>query len=286
MAILANRVKIKNNLIELSKFTIFSIRRFFTFILILISCYLLYFSAPYVSKTLLEVSGRVLSAGSLIVQGAVQTSQKISGRLAYFKNLEAENMRLKLELASLEAIKQQKAEEHLENIGLKKLLNVVKEIKHSLVTAKIIGASLTPFVNSITIQSGQNDGINNNDIVRGKNGLIGRVIEVSDNYSTVMLVNDHNSRIPVITGDSKNRGILARQGDQLKVIYLQENHNVQEGEKVYTSGDGRIYPKGIAVATITAIEADAAIAENIENISDLDFVVVESRVRDLPKTHK
>jgi rod shape-determining protein MreC len=281
VAILANRVKIKNNLIELSKFTIFSVRRFFTFILILISCYLLYFSVPYVGKALLEVSGRVLSAGSLIVQGAVQTSQKISGRIAYFKNLEAENMRLKLELASLEAIKQQKAEEHLENIALKKLLNVVKEIKHSLVTAKIIGASLTPFANSITIQAGQNDGINENDIVRGKNGLVGRVIEVSDNYSTVMLVNDHNSRIPVVTGDSKNRGILARQGDQLKIIYLQENHNVREGEKVYTSGDGRIYPKGIEVATISSVESDAAIVENIESINDLDFVVVESRVRDL-----
>lgn len=286
MAILANRVKIKNNLIELSKFTIFSIRRFFTFILILASCYLLYFSSPYVGKTLLEMSGRVLSAGSLIAQGAVQTSQKISGRLAYFKNLEAENMRLKLELASLEAVKQQKAEEHLENIGLKKLLNVAKEIKHNLVTAKIIGASLTPFASSITIQAGQNDGVNVNDIVRGKAGLVGRVTEASDNYSTVMLVNDHNSRIPVITGDSKNRGILARQGDQMKIIYLQENHDVQEGEKIYTSGDGRIYPKGIAVATISSVESDAAIAENIENISDLDFVVVESRVRDLPKTRK
>lgn len=281
MAILANRVKIKNNLIELSKFTIFSIRRFFTFILLLITCYLLYFSSPYIARSLLEVSGRVLSAGSLIIQGVAQTSQKISGRLAYFKNLEAENMHLKLELASLEVIKQQKAEESLENIGLKKLLNVAKEIKRNLVTAKIIGASLTPFASFITIQAGQNDGINENDIVRGKVGLIGRVTEVSDNYSTVMLVNDHNSRIPVVTGDSKSRGILARQGDQLKVIYLQENHSVQEGEKVYTSGDGRIYPKGIEVAIITGIEGDEVIADNVENISDLDFVVVESRVRDL-----
>jgi rod shape-determining protein MreC len=274
VAILANRVKIRNNLIELSKFTIFSIRKFFTLILILIACYLLYFSSPYVSRTLLEVTGRVLSAGSLVYQETIQISKRVYGRLSYFKNLEAENLRLKMELASLEAVKQQVAQEHLENVELKKILNVTQEIKYDFITAKVIGTALTPFSNSATIRAGEKDGVAVNDIVRGRDGLIGRVVEVSDNYSTVMLFSDHNSRIPVITENSKNRGILTRQGEHLRIIYLQENHNMQIGERVYTSGDGQIYPRGIAVATIKSLANDSAVVESIENIENTDFVVI------------
>lgn len=286
MAILANRVKIRNNLIELSKFTIFSIRRFFTFILILISCYLLYFSSPVISKVLLEVTGRALSAVSLIYQESIDLSKKAYGRLSYFKNLEAENLRLKLELASLEGIKQQSLRAHLENVELKKILNVTKEVRYNFVTARIIGTAITPFTSSATIQAGLNDGVDINDIVRGRTGLVGRVIKVNDNYSTIMLLNDHDSRIPVITENSKSKGILARQGDHLKIIYLQDNHSVQNGERVYTSGDGKIYPKGIAIATIASTAHDSAVVENIENISKLDFVIVESKLNRSLKSRK
>ena len=65
MAVLANRVKIRNNLIELSKIAVFSIRKFFVIILVLISCYLLYFSTPrIITNDLLESTGRSLSAGA------------------------------------------------------------------------------------------------------------------------------------------------------------------------------------------------------------------------------
>ena len=228
MAILANRVKIRNNLVELSKFAIYSIRKFFVLMLVVTSCYLLYFSTPrLLVNGLLEATGRLLSVGTLIYQESIQTSKWMYGKLSYFKDLETENLRLKLKLSSLEGTRRLALRAQSENLALKNILNVTKEVTYNFITAKIIGTSINPFANSVMIQAGTKDGINVNNIVRGKAGLIGRIIEVSTNYATVMLINDHNSRIPVVTSNSKIRGILARQGDHLKMIYLENNHNAK-----------------------------------------------------------
>ena len=278
MAILANRVKIRNNLVELGKFAFFSIRKFFVFILMLAACYLLYFSSPHpLANGLLEISGRYLSAGSLIYKESIQTAKWIYGRLSYFKDLEAEILRLKLELATLESTKQLALITHSENQALKKILNVTQEVKYDFVTAKIVGTAISPFASSAIIQAGAKDGVKINNIVRGKAGLIGRISGISTNYSTVMLINDHNSRIPVITGTSKVRGILAKQGDHLKIMYLKENHTATDGEVIYTSGDGKIFPKGIAVATVEQITNEGAFVKAIENFNDIEFAVVESK---------
>jgi rod shape-determining protein MreC len=114
------------------------------------------------------------------------------------------------------------------------------------------------------------------NIVRGRSGLIGRISEVSENYSTVLLVSDHNSRIPVVASTSKVKGIIARQGDDLKIIHLEEDHNLAVGETVYTSGDGKIFPKGIPVATVVRVENNTAFIETIEQFNKIEFVVIES----------
>ena len=90
-----------------------------------------------------------------------------------------------------------------------------------------------------------------------------------------MLVNDHNSRIPAITGNSKVRGILTKQDNHLKLIYLKDGHDAANGEVIYTSGDGKIYPKGVAVAVISNITNEGAFAQNIENFDDLEYAIVE-----------
>ena len=279
MAILANRVRTKNSLLELSKFIIYSMKRFLALVLILISCYLLYFLPPKLFvNNLLEVVGRVSSVVSLIYKESIQNINFIYNRFSYFKDLETENLKLKLDVASLKNTNRLFSKIEWENRSLKKILHVTKEVNNNSVTAKIIGISATPFASYATIQGGTEDNINVNDIVRGAQGLIGRVSEVSNNYSTIMLINDHNSRIPVITNNSKSKGILAKQNDNLRMIYLKDDHTATVGEVIYTSGDGKIYPKGIAVAIITQLSSEAAFVKLVENFDELEFVVVESRL--------
>lgn len=277
MAILANRVKIRNNLLELSKFIIYSIGRLFTIILLISSFYLLYFSLPKpISNIILETTGKTLSAGALLYNETINSFKWLNSRLSYFKDLETTNLKLNLKIAHLQKSIQITSDLQAENRALKKILHVVNDINRDFVTAKVIGISSAPFTNSAVLQSGSKNNVKVNDIVRGATGLIGRISEVSDNYSTVLLINDHNSRIPVIAGNSKVKGIIARQDNDLKVIYLQEGHDISLGETLYTSGDGKIFPKGIPVATIVKITNDAAFIEPIEQLNKIEYVVIES----------
>lgn len=277
MAILANRIKIRNNLLELSKFIVYSVGRFFTIILLASSCYLLYFSIPKpISNIILETAGRTLSAGSLIYNETVNSFRWMNSRLSYFKDLETTNLKLKLKIEHLQKTIQITSDLQAENRALKQMLNVTNDVTRDFVTAKVIGISNTPFASSATLQSGSKNNIKVNDIVRGSSGLIGRISEVSENYSTAILINDHNSRIPVMTSKSKVKGIIARQDDNLKIIYLEEDHDISVGETVYTSGDGKIFPKGIPVATIVKIAGNTAFVKAVEQFNKIEYVVIES----------
>lgn len=277
MAILANRIKIKNNLLELSKFIIYSVGKFFTIILLAISFYLLYFSIPKpISNIILEMAGKTLSAGALIYNETINSFKWMNSRLSYFKDLETTNLKLKLKIAHLQKTIQITSDLQAENRELKKILNVVNDVNREFVTAKVIGVSNTPFASSATLQSGNKNNIKVNDIVRGTSGLIGRISEVSDNYSTAILINDHNSRIPVVTGKSKVKGIISKHDDSLKIIYLEDDHDISVGETVYTSGDGKIFPKGIPVAIIVKITNNTAFAQPIEQFNKIEYVVIES----------
>ena len=277
MAILENRVRTKNSLIELTKFMLFSIRKSLVAILVLLSCLLVYFSYPSnVATFSLDSIGKVLSLGTIIYDQSVNKVKSAYSMISHFQNLEAENLKLKLEIASISKTQELESFLKSENTALKEILNVTQDLEEKFVTAKIVGTTISPFTSSAIIQAGENENIKVNDIVKSAQGLIGRITEVGKHYSTAMLINDHNSRIPVITGNSRNRGILAKQEDNLKVIYLEENHNVQVGEMILTSGDGKIFPRGIPIATITKVKDKEAFVEILDDLSKINFVVVVS----------
>jgi len=272
MAILANRVRTKNHLLELAKFISFSIKKVFIVILIFACSYLLYFPISGVSKSSLEISGMMLSAGSSISNTVIGNVSWVYDRLSYFRNLEAENINLKLQLAELSKIKLLAANKLAENKELRKLLKVTDSPEYNAITSRLIGVNLTPLSSSAIIEAGSNNGVGIDDLITNQDGLVGRVVSTSNNYSSVMLLTDPNSRIPVVTSSSKERGILARQGDNLQLIYLTEEHHVEVGELIYTSGDGKLYPHGLLVGQVYKIVNDSIFVKLSANLNNTEFV--------------
>lgn len=280
MAILENRVKTKNHLVELAKLVFLSLKNSILYVVIVFCCFLLYFSSPGVIANIsLEVSGSVLSTGTLVYNGVAEKVTGIYNKISNFTKSESENVKLKIELEELRQLYQNLVLLKQENEELRKILNVTANIQNKYVTAKIVGLTFTPFSNTAIIQAGSSSNINLNDVVQVKDGIIGRIVSLSNHYSTVMLVSDPNSRIPVITAESKERGILAKQGDSLKLIYLREGHSVKVGELIYTSGDGKIYPYGLLIARIEKINDQGIFVKTTANLNDTDFVIVESKIR-------
>jgi rod shape-determining protein MreC len=274
MAITANRIKNKNYFLELTKFLLFFLRKFCVIFLICVCSYLLYFPIHSVSRLSLELYGVMISLGSLVSDSVVENIKLLNDRLSYFKNLEAENIKLKLQLSKIPNLDRVTNNILSENKELRKLLKVTDNLECDYIASRLVGISVTAFSSSAIIETGDKDGVKIDDLVINQDGLIGKIINISSNYSSIMLLNDPNSRVPVVTSSSRERGILAKQGDNMLLIYLPEEHSIQEGELLYTSGDGKIYPYGLLVGKVNKVTDDGVFVELSINLNTVEFVSV------------
>ena len=274
MALIANRVKTKNHIAELLKLVLFSLRKSFTVLLLILSLLLLSSSGNFISQIALETVGRTVEMGSIIYKTIFDRAAFIADRFSYYKTLEAENTKLRIELSKIhDAYVKSQISIH-ENEKLKKLLKFVEKVDSPFLTAKLLSISSTPFSSTAIIGAGSNDGVELDNIVGNEIGLVGRVIEVSSNYSKVRLIDDDNSRIPVITGKTKLRGILAKQGDGLKIIYLDEDNQPEIGEPIFTSGDGKIFPDGLKVGEIGSVNSSGVNVAPHSSLKKVNYVYI------------
>ncbi|WP_316354840.1 rod shape-determining protein MreC [Candidatus Trichorickettsia mobilis] len=278
MAILANRTRSTNNLFEFVQFGIMMIKRLNIIIFIVLSIHLLYFAeTKSLSNIALEATGRCISVSLMLYEQVINQINTITSKIKYLNDIESENIELKLEIARLKTQQSDMQSIRIENVILRKLLSVVKDIEYPYTTARLLTVSLTPFSHTAVVGAGRSHGIELDQIVTNGEWLIGRVVDVSDNYAKVILISDADSRIPVVSSISRERGILAGSNGRINMVYLQNNHIIQKDEKVVTSGDGAVYPPGIVVAKIAAIKQGRVMVESAVNLQKTDFVTIYSR---------
>ena len=106
----------------------------------------------------------------------------------------------------------------------------------------------SPYLNSFVINVGSNKGIKNGMAALDGKNFIGRIVDVNFFSSRVLLVSDLNSKIPILSEPSANHAILSGHGTSEPTLeYLPENHNIQDGDKIYTSGKEGIFITGIPI---------------------------------------
>ncbi len=136
----------------------------------------------------------------------------------------------------------------VENQELKKLLNAVNNIPNDFVTAKVIANSSGSYIKTITLNVGKAKGVSIGNAVINNWGMIGRVIEVGKRSSRVLLITDINSQIPIYFEKSKHKAILiGKNSDLLELKYLKPRVNISNNERIITSGEGGLLPRGLAV---------------------------------------
>ncbi len=110
-------------------------------------------------------------------------------------------------------------------------------------------------VNSVIIDRGKFQGVSPNLPVVTSSGVMGRTFRAGLNFSSVLLLSDPNSRIPVVSSESRVKGILSGQGYQkpLALLYVHQNSALDRGELLVTSGLAGIYPKGLPVARVADV---------------------------------
>jgi rod shape-determining protein MreC len=128
------------------------------------------------------------------------------------------------------------------------------------IAAQLVLDSGGPFMRTLVANAGELHGVKVGYIAVNEHGLVGRVVSVGQHSSRVLMLDDYNSRIPVMGEASRVRAVLAGQAmrrpelslypyqlEAPRMDFIVGAQSLREGERVITSGDGGLYPRGIQV---------------------------------------
>lgn len=205
------------------------------------------------SYTGLEFVGWVLAPGKWLQHRA----QELWSRYIYLQNVQEQNLRLQQRLAELRLRAAELQSQAAEASRLRSLLQLSPPEGWDYQAARIIAHRTGPnsLLKTILINKGSSQGVHKDMPVVTPKGVVGRVRRISFNFSTVLLLTDPNSQIPVLSQKTRNNAILQGQGTQkpLQVKYIGQNVAIFNQEQLVTSGLAGIFPKGLPVAQVEQI---------------------------------
>lgn len=170
-----------------------------------------------------------------------------------------------------------------ENRSLRALLNFTPEPHATSTAARIIADSGGAFARNVLVAAGAGDGVAKGHTAMTGEGLVGRVTEVGERTSRVLLITDLNSHVPVIVEGSRERAVLA--GDNTatpRLLYLPQGARVARGDRVVTSGHGGGFPPGLPVGTVVSATEHGVLIQPHVDWAHLDYLrLVDYGLNDL-----
>lgn len=169
--------------------------------------------------------------------------------------LSAENVRLRSRVAELEGARNRLLESEATNKRLRELMDFRSELPPDSITASVIGNSASTWFNSILLDKGTSHGVNKGMGVVSLTGVVGQVVSATSKTAKVLLVTDPHSGVDVLGQQSRARGIVAGSLETGPIMkYVKRSEDLQEGERLVTSGLDGIFPKGLLVGTILKVQ--------------------------------
>lgn len=144
-----------------------------------------------------------------------------------------------------------------ENERLRELLQFSRESELDLFPVRIVGKELNQVNNSLTINAGSADNIEQGMPLVSANGLIGKVILTSEQYAQVMPYFNSLFRVSAKLQSTNTPGIISWNGDsiyELQMDYVPQTVPVDSGETVVTSGFSNEYPPDLPIGQVVRVE--------------------------------
>jgi len=162
-----------------------------------------------------------------------------------------ENEKLKAEVEELKKQKLTTSYLETENKQLQEVVQLDKKSSFTTIGAKIMLDKNSPYLKSAVINKGSNVGIKLGMPVLSRGHLIGRIVEVNFISSRILLLNDLNSRIPVVISPNGEQAILSGIGkSKPRLEYLPEGFEFGEDSLAYTSGKDGVLFSGISIGRL------------------------------------
>jgi rod shape-determining protein MreC len=212
--------------------------------------------------------------------------------------LETEAQRLKVENDQLRATNQALRGVESENIRIKSALGYQGGSPFTLVPAHVIGRSPSNWWSTVVIDKGSQDLLEEEMAVVTPDGLVGKVVNLSDHSASVLLVSDENCKVAGTVEGTKEQGIVRvevrgqRTSNNIRptmtLNFLSRFAPLRTGQKVFTSGAGSIYPPGILIGQIVEFKSreldGQAVIEPSVDIAALADVFIITGMKGTTKT--
>ena len=242
------------------------------FVLMLIFSSYLY---PTISHTvkmkILDYSGNIINS----IYSPISTVNNSLSNISNIINTYNINNELIKENENLKIIENQIIVLQSENEELKKLLSISNDIKYKFITAKIISKSNLSFIRSSILMSGKKDNILLSSPVIYNNTLLGYINEVGFNSSRVLSLTDINVKAPAVILGKDVKVILAGNNSKyLDILNYLDISSLKSGDKVFTSGDGNMYPAGLYIGKVKIKLNGSFVVEPAENLNNLNYVQI------------
>ena len=247
----------------------------------------------------LNTEGRTFKPARLGFSVVSAVQRGISGIGSFFSetvnsinelsDLKADYDNLQEKVAEYEGIERSIEELRSENKYLRDQLGFSETSRFRNIPAEVIGKDPGNTFNTIVINKGRADGIKRDMPVialqDGYNGLVGKVVQVGELASMIIPIYDESAYVSARLQDSRYEGLISGSGYSdsiLKMDYVKKiaRERTKYGDFVITSGMNSIYPKGIYIGRVTAIEGkewDTSLQLEIEPVVDftkLEYVFV------------
>jgi rod shape-determining protein MreC len=169
-----------------------------------------------------------------------------------------ENERLTRENLVLQGRSQQMAALQAENVRLRALLNSTAMLRDDVLVAELVGVSPDPGRQQLVLNKGAAEGVFVSQPLIDADGLMGQIVEVSENTSRALLITDATHSIPVQVNRNGVRAIAEGTGSlgALEIRHVSATTDIEVGDLLVTSGLGGRFPGGYPVAVVTEIERD------------------------------
>ena len=216
----------------------------------------------------------------------------------YLEDTFKENKRLKEKVDSLAESQAELSVLREENVQLKSELDLQSSLtEYSTMTGTVISRNPDAWVDQVIVDRGSMDGLERGMSVMSKNGLVGRISEVSPTSSKVTLLSttapssiltsteimqEEETIFGVLTGFDFER-------NELVMEQITSEAAIEIGKEVITSGLGGLVPRGLLVGTITEISLDSqglgqrVYIEPATDFTDIQFVTIINRIAESPE---
>ncbi|HTY87219.1 MAG TPA: rod shape-determining protein MreC, partial [Candidatus Acidoferrum sp.] len=167
---------------------------------------------------------------------------------------------------------------------LQTLLQFKEQYVENTVAAQVIGTSGNDQSRLLYIDKGSDDGLKPDMAVITPTGIVGKIVQVSSGSAQVLPINDQLSGVGAALKDSRLQGILKGAPNGTTTLqYIMADEPVKPGEVVITSGGDRIFPKGLDIGRVAAVEPGKDLFLNIRvtpsaRLNRLEEVLVITKV--------